>query len=88
MGANLEVILEGQVGVWMRAGAVDSDLLPLGRRSRVFRHGSLAVLHLDGVKRWGGDGPGFEPHRAGRWAGQTGAGGCRTTQNMEKKQRE
>lgn len=62
-GANLKIIFPGQVSVGVRAGPVDRHGLPLCRRSSVVSDGPLAVLHLDSVKRWGCDGPGFEPHR-------------------------
>jgi hypothetical protein len=66
-GANLDVIFEGQVSVKMRLRTVDGHSLPLcGRRRVVGPAGPLAILHLDDVKRWGCDGPGFEPHQSHR----------------------
>lgn len=64
-GANLDVIFPWHVSVWMRTSTVDGHSLPLGGRGIVVRAGPLAILHLDFVKRWGSDSPGFEPHRTG-----------------------
>jgi len=49
-GANLDVIFPRQVSVWVRAGAVDGQSLPLCGRSRVVGTRPLSVLHLDSVK--------------------------------------
>lgn len=62
-GANLDVIFPRQVSVWVGASTVDSHGLPLSGRSLIVGDGPFSVLHLDSVKRWGCDGPGFEPHR-------------------------
>jgi hypothetical protein len=65
--AHLDVVLPRHVSVGMRSYAIHDNGLPLGRGRRVVgRAGPLAVLHLDGVKRWGHDCSGFEPHQSSR----------------------
>jgi hypothetical protein len=63
-GANLDVFPEGEVSVGMRPRAVDGHGLPLRRRRGVVGTARpLAVLHLDGVKRWGCNGSCLEAHQ-------------------------
>lgn len=64
-GANLDVIFERQVSVRVRPRAVHGHGLPLSWGSSVVGPaGPLSFLHLDGVKRWGYDCPGSEPHQS------------------------
>lgn len=66
-GAHLDVVFPWHVSVGMRPQAVDGELVSLRRGGRIVGSaGTLPFLHLDGVKRWGRDGPGFEPHQSSR----------------------